>query len=213
MENVPRYPAPSSTRRVEDVIDRSRFITTVGPAATVEDARRFLDRVREEFPDATHNCWAYVIGPPGDTSRVGMSDAGEPHGTAGRPMLAVLLRSGIGDVVAVVTRYYGGRNLGKGGLVRAYSGGVKSALDGLPLVEQMRAEGLRVALDYPDEAPLRNLLPDFEAKILTATHGTAVSFTLELPSDRVDDFVLAVSGLTNGRARVTKVDDTTGPDL
>lgn len=202
MENLPRYSVPASTRRVEDVIDRSRFITTIGPAATVEEARGFLGRIREEFPDATHNCWAYVIGPPGDTSRVGMSDAGEPHGTAGRPMLTVLLGSGIGDVVAVVTRYYGGRKLGKGGLARAYSGGVKSALDGLPVREQMQSVRLSVTLDYPDETPLRNLLTEFEAEILEATHGTAVSFTLELPADRADEFALAVSGLTNGRARV-----------
>ncbi len=202
MEDLPRYSIPASTRRVEDVIDRSRFITTVGPAATAEEARGFLDRIREEFPDATHNCWAYVIGLPGDTSKVGMSDAGEPHGTAGRPMLSVLLGSGVGDVVAVVTRYYGGRKLGKGGLVRAYSGGVKRALDGLPVREQVQLVRLSVTLDYADETTFRNLLAEFEAEILEAMHGTAVALTLELPKDRVDEFLLAVSGLTSGRARV-----------
>ncbi len=202
MEDLPRYSVPASTRRVEDVIDRSRFITTVGPAATAEEARGFLDRIREEFPDATHNCWAYVIGRPGDTSKVGMSDAGEPHGTAGRPMLSVLLGGGVGDVVAVVTRYYGGRKLGKGGLVRAYSGGVKRALDGLPVREQVQLVRLSVTLDYADETTLRNLLAEFEAEILEAMHGTAVALTLELPKDRVDEFLLAVSGLTSGRARV-----------
>ncbi|NLG62975.1 MAG: hypothetical protein GX539_12100, partial [Candidatus Cloacimonetes bacterium] len=101
------------------MVQRSRFIATLAHAPDVESARAFIEEVRAEFPDATHNCWAFVAGPPGSTSHVGFSDAGEPHGTAGRPMLDVLLHSGIGEVAAVVTRYFGGVKLGKGGLVRA----------------------------------------------------------------------------------------------
>ena len=103
-----RYPVPAATHRVEQEISRSRFITTIGRASTVEEAQAFIRAVADEFRDATHNCWAYVVGPPGDTGRIGMSDAGEPHGTAGRPMLNALLHAPVGDVVAVVTRYYGG---------------------------------------------------------------------------------------------------------
>ena len=127
-----RYPVPAAVHRVEQEISRSRFITTVARASTIDEATDFIRRVGAEFADATHNCWAYVIGPPGDTARIGMSDAGEPHGTAGRPMLSALLYSGVGDVVAVVTRYYGGTKLGTGGLVRAYGGGVQQALATLP---------------------------------------------------------------------------------
>ena len=100
-----RYPIPAGEHRAQQEISRSRFIATIAPAATVEDAQAFIARMRAEFPDATHNCWAFVVGPPGSTGRVGMSDDGEPHGTAGRPMLTVLLHSGVGAGAAVGTRY------------------------------------------------------------------------------------------------------------
>jgi uncharacterized YigZ family protein len=204
MQEPKRYPIPSQTARVEDTIDRSRFITTLGPAATIEEARAFVAEVREEFPDATHNCWAYVVGQPGDSSRGGMSDDGEPHGTAGRPMLAVLLGSGVGDIAAVVTRYYGGRKLGKGGLVRAYSGGVKRALEVLVRSEFVRRLKLDVAADYSAETLIRAHLPDFEAEIVSARYGAEISLSVRLPEDRVDAFITALSGLTGGRARVVR---------
>jgi len=107
-----RYHIPAGAVRVEEEIKRSRFITSLAPAPTVEAARALIAAVSAEFADANHNCWAYVVGPPGSTGQIGMSDDGEPHGTAGRPMLNVLLHSGIGDIVAVVTRYFGGTLLG-----------------------------------------------------------------------------------------------------
>src|SRR5512136_3037013 len=139
-----RYPVPAGSARVEETILRSRFIASAAPAATVEEARAFVAALRAEFSDATHNCYAYVAGPPGSTAQVGMSDDGEPGGTAGRPMLAVLLGSGVGDLVAVVTRFFGGTKLGTGGLVRAYSGGVKAALAQLPLQEKVSRRHLQL---------------------------------------------------------------------
>ncbi|HEX4932653.1 MAG TPA: YigZ family protein, partial [Gemmatimonadaceae bacterium] len=103
-----RYPVPAERVRAELVIERSRFICTMGRAETSEAAHAFVKEVQGEFADATHNCWAFVAGAPGSTARIGMSDDGEPHGTAGRPMLTVLMHSGVGEVVAVVTRYFGG---------------------------------------------------------------------------------------------------------
>lgn len=200
-----RYPIPATTRTVEEVRQRSRFITTVGTAGTIDEAREFVARVSAGHPDATHNCWAYVVGPPGDTSRVGASDDGEPHGTAGRPMLAVLLGSGVGDIAAVVTRYYGGTKLGKGGLVRAYAGGVKLALDGLPLGERVRRTALLVEIPYSSVAALKHLLPGFEAEILDESYGTQATFTIRLPEERSREFTGAVEGLTGGRARIEAV--------
>src|SRR5512146_1043212 len=132
-----RYPIPARAHRTQEEIKRSRFITTLGAAATAEAASEFVALVTAEFPDATHNCWAFVAGPPGSTDRIGMSDAGEPHGTAGRPMLNALLHGRVGDIVAVVTRYYGGTKLGTGGLVRAYAGCVQHALETLPTTERV----------------------------------------------------------------------------
>ncbi len=142
-----RYPIPARSHRVEEEIKRSRFITTLGYTPDVEAARAFVAGVSTEFADANHNCWAYVVGPPGATAQIGMSDDGEPHGTAGRPMLTVLLHSGIGDICAVVTRYFGGTLLGKGGLVRAYSGGVQLALGDLPTLERVPRTELEVVID------------------------------------------------------------------
>src|SRR6185312_17010598 len=133
MTDSSRYLVPAARHRAEQTISRSRFICTVDRVSSADTAQRFLREMNDEFPDATHNCWAYLVGPPGSTDRIGMSDAGEPHGTAGRPMLTVLQHSGIGDVAAVVTRYYGGAKLGTGGLVKAYGGAVQHALATLPL--------------------------------------------------------------------------------
>jgi uncharacterized YigZ family protein len=193
-----RYPVPAEDRRAEEVIDRSRFIATVGRAGTVEDARAFIQRVRAEFPDATHGCWAYVVGPPGDTRRIGMSDAGEPSGTAGRPMLDVLLGSGVGDVAAVVTRYYGGIKLGRGGLVRAYGGAVKLALDGLALTERVETTDLLIAIGYPAVAPLKNALGRFEAIVVEESYGSRVDLRIRLPREHADAFREAVAALTDG---------------
>ena len=89
------YKIPAKLYRTEETIKRSRFIATVAHAFTEEDAKVFISIIKNEFPDATHNCWAFVAGPPGDTARIGLSDDGEPHGTAGKPILTVLLHSGL----------------------------------------------------------------------------------------------------------------------
>jgi len=197
-----RYPIPARRHRVEEEIRRSRFITTLSYAPTMEAARAFIQSIRAEFPDATHHVWAYVAGPPGSSAHVGYSDDGEPHGTAGRPAYTVLLHSGVGDIVAVITRYFGGTKLGKGGLVRAYSDGVKLALATLPLAEHRDTAELDVVIPYPFVSPLQRLLPDYEAAILTEDYGADVTYRLRLPEEHVIAFTEALIGLTNGAALV-----------
>jgi uncharacterized YigZ family protein len=200
-----RYPVPSGVQRVEEAIKRSRFITTVGPAPSLEAARAFVAQVSTEFTDASHNCWAYVVGPPGSTSQIGMSDAGEPHGTAGRPMLNVLLHSGVGDIAAVVTRYFGGTLLGTGGLVKAYSGGVQLGLQALPVVEKVAMAEVVVVIDYGAVTPLQRLLPDFEAEVVRQEFAADATFVIKLPEERVDALSAQVIALTNGLALVERV--------
>lgn len=195
-----RYPIPAVVWRVEEEIKRSRFITTVGAAPSVAAARALIAEVSAEFADASHNCWAYVVGPPGSTGQIGMSDAGEPHGTAGRPMLTVLLHSGIGDICAVVTRYFGGTLLGKGGLVKAYSGGVQLALAGLPTLERVPKTDVTLLVSYSAVTPLKRLLPDYEAELLGEEYAADVTYRLRLPSEQLPGFDAAVSELTNGQA-------------
>jgi uncharacterized YigZ family protein len=197
-----RYPIPADTHRVEEEINRSRFITTVAYTPTVEAARAFIGQVQAEFGDATHNCWAYLAGPPGSTSQIGYSDDGEPHGTAGKPMFTVLQHSGVGDISAVVTRYFGGILLGKGGLVRAYSGGVKLALESLPLAQHIPMTQLQVVIDYASIAAVQRLLPAFEAAVANEEYGVDVTYHIRLPREQALPLEQALIELTNGQVLI-----------
>jgi uncharacterized YigZ family protein len=202
-----RYPIPAQTHRVEEEIDRSRFITTMAYTPTVEAARAFVEEMRAEFADATHNCWAYLVGPPGSTAQIGYSDDGEPHGTAGKPMYTVLQHSGLGDLTAVVTRYFGGRLLGKGGLVRAYSGGVKLALESLPVTEHVPKVELVVVFAYNHVTPVQRLLPDFEAEVVAEEYAVDVTYRLSLPEERGEPLREALVSLTQGQVLMEVVGD------
>jgi uncharacterized YigZ family protein len=196
-----RYPVPAATHRTEEEIKRSRFITTIGRAAQREEAAELVARVSGEFADATHHCWAYVAGPPGSTDRIGMSDAGEPHGTAGRPMLNALLHAGLGEIVAVVTRYYGGTKLGTGGLVRAYAGCVQHALLTLPVTERVDFVPLTLVVDYPRVSAVQLLFPAFEVEVLSQSFEADARYNVRLPSAHLDRFRAAVLDATRGQAR------------
>jgi uncharacterized YigZ family protein len=203
MSEVPtRFLIPARTHRVEEVILKSRFITCAAHAPEAESAQSFLATIRGEFPDATHHCWAFVAGPPGSTLSIGMSDDGEPHGTAGRPMLNTLLHSDVGEIVAVCVRYYGGTKLGTGGLSRAYSGGVKLVLESLPVHEKVDRVTLDITVDYDVVTLLKRLLDEEEAKGLKEDYGAQVRFRVAVPRERVDFVRDAVAGMTRGQGEV-----------
>ena len=197
-----RYLIPAETCRVEDEIKRSRFITTLAHTPTEEEARVFINQMRTEFSDASHNCWAFLIGPPGVTGNAGMSDDGEPHGTAGRPMLTVITHCNLGDLTAVVTRYFGGTKLGKGGLVRAYSGGVQHALQEIKTTERVTLITLLVIITYPTIESFKRLLPDFEVQINSEDFGADVTYELAMPEEHIEPFKQTVGNLTNGQAQI-----------
>lgn len=193
-----RYPVPKGTHRIEQVIDRSRFLCTITRVANTEEAQAFIKTMNAEFPDATHNCWAYVVGAPGSTNFIGMSDDGEPHGTAGRPMLTVLLHSGIGEIAAVVTRYYGGTKLGTGGLVKAYGGAVQECLASLPT--EMRVDTVQVtfAVGYAHIGAVQQLLPELEAEIVAQEFGVEALFTVQLPRAQLSALETQLQNVTRG---------------
>lgn len=197
-----RYVVPGGRHRVEETIRRSRFITTVGRAPTGEAAHAFVAGVRAEFEDATHNCWAFVAGSPGSTADVGMSDDGEPHGTAGRPMLEALLHSGVGEIVAVSTRYYGGVKLGKGGLQRAYSGGVRLALESMPRAERVRRVTVWVSMEYAARDPVEQAAKELEGVLLEEEYGAEVRLQVAVPESALGAFRRSVAEATSGRGRV-----------
>lgn len=187
---------------MEQTIERSRFIATIAHAPSAEEARAFINAVRAEFPDATHNCWAFVCGPPASTAVAGMSDDGEPHGTAGRPMLDVLLYSEVGEIAAVVTRYYGGVKLGKGGLVRAYGGAVQHALESMPRVEKVERTRITVTVEYPDIEPLRRLLDELGGDVEREEYAADVSYDVAMPVQHVETLRDMLMDRTAGRARI-----------
>ncbi len=177
---------------------------TLAPAPTAVDAQARIAAVRSEWPDATHHCTAWVAGPPGSTAQVGMSDDGEPHGTAGRPMLTVLLHAGVGEIVAVVTRWYGGTKLGTGGLARAYGGTVELALQELPRAEKVDWAVVEVTVGYAHISAVQHLLPAHEGTILQETYAAAVHYTVQVPALGVDAMVEALADATRGEAVVAR---------
>ncbi len=198
------YIIPAKPYRTEETIKRSRFVVTLARAATETDAKEFIASIKNEFSDANHNCWAYVAGPPGDSSQVGMSDDGEPRGTAGKPMLTVLLHSDIGEIVAVVSRYFGGTKLGTGGLVRAYSGCVKSALTHMTVQVKRDVITLLAIFDYPKVTRIKQMLDSFNARIIEEKYEADVAFKLEISKNVEARFIRAITNLTGGDIRLTR---------
>lgn len=193
-----RYPVPKGAHRIEQMIDRSRFICTLARATSTEEAQAFIREMNSTYAEATHNCWAFVVGAPGSTDRIGMSDDGEPHGTAGRPMLTVLQHCGVGEIVAVVTRYYGGTKLGTGGLVKAYGGAVQEALASLPT--EMRVDTVTATFEvgYHLVGAVQQLLPTVQAEVLAQDFGVHAAFTVKLPRSEAPTLESAIGNLTRG---------------
>jgi len=196
-----RYPVPARVHRVEETIQRSRFLTAAAHAPDADAAHAFVQRMRDEYPDATHHCWAFVAGPPGSTTHIGMSDDGEPHGTAGRPMLTTLLHSGVGEIVAVCTRWFGGVKLGTGGLSRAYSGGVKLVLASLPTEEKVERVTVEVVVAYPDVDAVQRLIAEMEAVVEAEEYGAEVRYRCGVPQPSVEAFRRALAEVTRGQGR------------
>lgn len=196
-----RYPIPADTARVAISVLNSRFIATAGPTDSVDAARAMIAAVRAELPDASHHCYAYLVG-YGASVTAGMGDDGEPAGTAGRPMLAVLRGAGLGDVTVVVTRYFGGTLLGTGGLVRAYGDAVKAVLEALPRAERVELRSLVAHLSYGAYAAARRALESHGALIDDEQFGAEVRLAARIPADAYGPATTALAEATAGQARL-----------
>lgn len=177
------YPIPKQRIRQEIEIRKSRFITTLAPVTEVTQVQALLSDLKQEFPDASHHCWAFLMGAPKSSANVGMSDDGEPKGTAGRPMLTVLLHAEIGDVMVVVTRYFGGTKLGTGGLMRAYSDCTKQILSQVETTQRVNYCQLTLQLDYSDFDPLQRKLTQLQAVLSDANYTEQIAVTVDLPEN------------------------------
>lgn len=188
---------------VGEIIEKkSRFIATVKIVHSEEEAIAFIDSMKKKYWDATHNCSAYVIGERQEFMRC--SDDGEPQGTAGRPMLDVLLGEEIHNVAVVVTRYFGGTLLGTGGLVRAYSKAVQEGLAQSTIIEQKYGVQLEVVTDYNGIGKLQYLFGQEGLPILDAQYTDIVVLKVLVPKQRIDHICKAVTEVTNGKARLNQ---------
>jgi uncharacterized YigZ family protein len=194
--------APGQAHNAQLLVRRSRFLAAIAHCASVEDARSFIQARRQQYADATHNCWAFCAGPPGDTARIACNDGGEPHGTAGRPMLTVLLHSGVGELACVVTRYFGGVKLGTAGLARAYQDAVRAALADLPLRLHAETVFIHVTIDYKYIDALRRILPAHEASICRETFAETACFHMVIPKVQLEVFSLLLNEQSAGSARI-----------
>jgi uncharacterized YigZ family protein len=179
-------------------VNKSRFRCALAPAATEQQAQDFIRRIRGEHPGATHNCFAYIIG--ADARLQKASDDGEPGGTAGAPMLQMLLRREVRYVVAVVTRYYGGVKLGAGGLIRAYGRAVGEALDALGTITRQRFRLATVTVDHQRAGKLENDLRATGREIRGVRYAAEVTIEVGVPEAEVDAFRAWLADTTAGTA-------------
>jgi len=192
------YPVPAKEISREVFIGGSRFIATLAPVLSVVEARTFIARVKNEFGDATHNVPAFLIG-SGNSVTAHASDDGEPSGTAGKPALAVLRGSGLGDVAVVVTRYFGGTKLGTGGLVKAYTQAVNAVVSAVPRAQKVMAHTLLLAAPYPLLEQIRLLVKARGGEILAEDFMADVTLTLRFPVEKFSDFETGLQELSAGK--------------
>jgi uncharacterized YigZ family protein len=192
------YPIPAHETHAETVVVNSRFICTIAEARSTDKAMAFIRRVKEQYHDASSQAYAFHIG-FGASVTDGCNDGGEPGGTAGRPMLAVLQGSGLGDVAAVVSRWFGGTKLGTGGLVRAFSGALKAALEVLPCSERVERKTFLLDVPYPLYERVKLLVAARGGAVAGEEFGVSVLLTLVFAVDDVEPFQAALRDLSAGQ--------------
>jgi uncharacterized YigZ family protein len=189
---MPSYPTPAGTAEAEIREKGTRFLAVIVPAAGEEEAKAGLAELARRYPDATHHCWAWRLGAP---PRERSSDAGEPAGTAGVPILQVLRGAGLSDVLAVVVRWFGGTKLGKGGLARAYAAAAREALAGLPVAARVPTVRLAVRVPYERVGAVKRLLRPPEIELESEEYGDAARLVLAVHEERQEALREALADL------------------
>lgn len=193
------YLIPTTPVIVEQKVKRSVFICYLQHSPTREAAMSFIDKIRLKHNDANHNCWAFVAGAPNDPSNWGMNDDGEPKGCAGKPMFNVLHHSNIGEICAVVSRYFGGIKLGTGGMARAYSAAVQGGLEELQTTHKKHYEQVTLLLDYNMIKDVEHILQAHEAIITDQVFAEQVTLQIDLLSGTKPEVDQQLQHLSKGR--------------
>ncbi|WP_339161557.1 YigZ family protein [Siminovitchia sp. FSL W7-1587] len=198
---LPRYLTVKTAGSHEIIIQKSRFIAHVNRAETEEDAQAFIQSIKKEHWNATHNCSAYLIGENDLIQKA--NDDGEPSGTAGIPMLEVLKKRGLKDTVVVVTRYFGGIKLGAGGLIRAYGRAASEGIDAVGIVERRLMNVMKIGIDYSWLGKLENELRNQKFLVKNIHYSDQVEIDVYVESEGTGQFSDLITELTNGQADVS----------
>lgn len=164
-------------------IKKSKFFACAGLVENRGAAMQMLAEMKSQYPDARHHCWAYLLGDPHQPVSAAMSDDGEPSGTAGKPILNVLQHKDVGNIMMIVTRYFGGIKLGAGGLVRAYSGAAQQTMETLPVIAMVSLESFRVETNFAQEQFIRHWISTVEGKITDCQYTQAVTLFIDIPAE------------------------------
>ena len=196
------YLSLSGECQTSKIIEKSKFIATSRHVCGEEEAKAFISEIRSRYPDATHNCYAYVADSLGNFPR--FSDDGEPQGTAGMPMLEVLKAQKLFEAAIVVTRYFGGIKLGAGGLVRAYSGAVAENLSKAQRVMYEPCVRGVYGLSYPDIDAALRYFSERNAQVLNSEYASGAQFTLAVKKREEEEFDAGLKNALNGRVSIKK---------
>lgn len=201
---MPEYKYPADDVFHQEEIKKSTFIVHIGHTPDLNAAKAFIKNIEEKYSDARHNCWAYVAGKPGGSHVYGFSDDGEPNGTAGKPMLNVLTGSGIGEITAVVTRYFGGVKLGTGGLVRAYGGSLNNALAKLQTKINVPNVKLVGTSDYAVQGAIEQCLKNSYKVLAIEKQFTAnIGWLITIDSRQAKQAIKDIFDLSHGTVELT----------
>ncbi len=199
-----KYWIPAATTVAEIEIKNSRFITSLQWITSAAEHQAHIRSCQQQWPGANHYCSASVFAAPDDSQAYAMSDDGEPSGTAGRPMLTVLLNSGLGEVSAVVVRYFGGVKLGTGGLQRAYTQATLTALEQLPKTEKIIRKSAYLHYDYADQKVVSHCLAQYDAITERQDFAATIEQQIALPEQQFEDLATALKNATQGRVALKK---------
>jgi uncharacterized YigZ family protein len=202
---VKTYSIPLNEIRREHVIVNSKFIATLAPVFSTEEARAFIAHIKKEFADATHNVPVYIIG-GGNTVTEYCSDDGEPAGTAGKPSLAVLRGSGLGDVAVVITRYFGGTLLGTGGLVKAYTESTQMVVNAVGRGRRVHVHVVMVAIPYNLLERLRLMVKRNQGEVLGEDFAADITMTLQFPVQSFETFQSELRELSAGKIEAAVIE-------
>lgn len=200
---ITRFRTIYRTGEDEILIKKSRFIGYAMPVDTEEEAIKFIEKIKSNHRDATHNVYAYVLG--GDNNIQRYSDDGEPRGTAGIPTLEVIKKEELKNVVVVVTRYFGGKKLGAGGLIRAYTKGAKIGLEAGTIIERVLFRKVKLRIDYTLYGMVENYLINKGIYIEDNIFDDAVNLILYIEYNKDEEFRAAIQELTNGTSIIDDI--------